>query len=192
MNEARPQEFKSKALPLLDEMYGVALRMTRHPQVAEDLVAEAFARGWKSLEQFQPGTNLRAWLYRIMTNAYINDFRKKNREPEKVSVDAYEKLDEFHLYNRLSTEAPAAPDPVRDVIARLTNDDFRTALDALPEEFRTAIVLYDLQGLSYDDVAKALDVPIGTVRSRLARGRRQLQAALYRHAVDAGLVGAQR
>lgn len=192
MNEARPQEFKSKALPLLDEMYGVALRMTRHPQVAEDLVAEAFARGWKSLEQFQPGTNLRAWMYRIMTNAYINDFRKKNREPEKVSVDAYEKLDEFHLFNRLSTEAPAAPDPVRDVIARLTNDDFRTALDALPEEFRTAIVLYDLQGLSYDDVAKALDVPIGTVRSRLARGRRQLQAALYRHAVDAGLVGAQR
>lgn len=192
MDEARQQEFKAKALPLLDEMYGVALRMTRNPQIAEDLVAEAFSRGWKSLDQFQPGTNLRAWLYRILTNAYINDFRKKNREPEKVSVDAYEKLDEFHLFNRLSAEAPAAPDPVRDVIARLTNDDFRAALDALPEEFRTAIVLYDLQGLSYDEVAKALDIPIGTVRSRLARGRRQLQAALYRHAVDAGLVEAQR
>jgi RNA polymerase sigma factor (sigma-70 family) len=130
--------------------------------------------------------------FTIMTNAYINDFRKKNREPEKVSVDAYEKLDEFHLFNRLSSEAPAAPDPVRDVIGRLTNEDFRAALDALPEEYRTAIVLYDLQGLSYDDVAKALDIPIGTVRSRLARGRRQLQGALYRHAVDAGLVEAQR
>lgn len=192
MDEARKQEFKTKALPLVDEMYGVALRMTRNPQTAEDLVAEAFSRAWKNLTQFQPGTNLRAWMYRIMTNAYINDFRKKNREPEKVSVDAYEKLDEFHLFNRLSSEAPAAPDPVRDVIGRLTNEDFRAALDALPEEYRTAIVLYDLQGLSYDDVAKALDIPIGTVRSRLARGRRQLQGALYRHAVDAGLVEAQR
>lgn len=188
----RRKEFRDKALPLLDEMYGVALRMTRAPQTAEDLVAEAFARAWKNLDQFQPGTNLRAWMYRIMTNAYINDFRRKGREPEKVSVDAYDKLDDFHLFNRLSAEAPAAPDPVRDVVGRLTNEDFRAALDDLPEEYRAAIVLYDLQGLSYDEVAQSLDVPLGTVRSRLARGRRQLQKALYRHAVDAGLVGAQR
>jgi RNA polymerase sigma-70 factor (ECF subfamily) len=192
MDEARKQEFKTKALPLVDEMYGVALRMTRNPQTAEDLVAEAFSRAWKNLTQFQPGTNLRAWMYRIMTNAYINDFRKKNREPEKVSVDAYEKLDEFHLFNRLSSEAPAAPDPVRDVIGRLTNDDFRQALDALPDEYRAAIVLYDLQGLSYEEVAQALGVPIGTVRSRLARGRRLLQGARHRHALDAGLLEATR
>ena len=184
--------FEAEVIPLLDTLYAGALRMARNPDDASDLVQETVERAFKGFKSYTPGTNLRAWLFRIMTNAYINDFRKKNREPEKVSVDAYEKLDEFHLFNRLSSEAPAAPDPVRDVIGRLTNEDFRAALDALPEEYRTAIVLYDLQGLSYDDVAKALDIPIGTVRSRLARGRRQLQGALYRHAVDAGLVEAQR
>lgn len=192
MTEAGRTEFREKALPLLDEMYGVALRMTRHAQRAEDLVADTYARAWKNLDQFQPGTNLRAWMYRIMTNTYINEYRKKNREPEKVSVDAYDKLDEFHLFNRLAAEAPAGPDPVKDVINRLTNDDFREALDTLPEEYRAAIVLYDLRGLSYEETAKALDVPIGTVRSRLARGRRLLQTALHRHAVDAGLVEAPR
>lgn len=192
MTEAGRTEFREKALPLLDEMYGVALRMTRHAQRAEDLVADTYARAWKNLDQFQPGTNLRAWMYRIMTNTYINEYRKKNREPEKVSVDAYDKLDEFHLFNRLAVEAPAGPDPVKDVINRLTNDDFREALDTLPEEYRAAIVLYDLRGLSYEETAKALDVPIGTVRSRLARGRRLLQTALHRHAVDAGLVEAPR
>jgi RNA polymerase sigma-70 factor (ECF subfamily) len=173
-------------------MYGVALRMTHHAQRAEDLVAETYARAWKNIGQFQPGTNLRAWMYRIMTNTYINAFRKKTRDPEKVSMDAYEKLDEFHLFNRLSTQVPGAPDPVKDVINRLTNDDFRQALDALPDEYRAAIVLYDLQGLSYEEVAQALGVPIGTVRSRLARGRRLLQGALHRHALDAGLLEATR
>jgi RNA polymerase sigma-70 factor (ECF subfamily) len=186
MNDERRREFKEKALPLLDELYGAALRMTRNPTSAEDLVAEAFARAWKSLDQFQPGTNLRAWLYRILTNSYINIFRKKKREPEKVSVDAYEKVDQFHLFNRLAAQTPAGPDPVKDVIGRMTNEDFRKALDALPEEYRAAIVLFDLEGLSYQEVAESLDVPLGTVRSRLARGRRQLQTALHSHAVDAG------
>ncbi|MBL0058563.1 MAG: sigma-70 family RNA polymerase sigma factor [Elusimicrobia bacterium] len=186
MNDERRREFKEKALPLLDELYGAALRMTRNPTAAEDLVAEAFARAWKSLDQFQPGTNLRAWLYRILTNSYINIFRKKKREPEKVSVDAYEKVDQFHLFNRLAAQTPAGPDPVKDVIGRMTNEDFRKALDALPEEYRAAIVLFDLEGLSYQEVAESLDVPLGTVRSRLARGRRQLQTALHSHAVDAG------
>ncbi|MBK8576537.1 MAG: sigma-70 family RNA polymerase sigma factor [Elusimicrobia bacterium] len=190
MGDDRRLEFKEKALPLLDELYGTALRMTRNPAAAEDLVAEAFARAWKSLDQFEAGTNIRAWLYRILTNAYINKFRKNKREPEKVSVDAYEKADQFHLFHRLSSQAPSAPDPVKEVMGRLTNEDFRKALDALPEEYRAAVILFDLQGLSYQEVADALDVPLGTVRSRLARGRGLLQISLHRHAVDAGLVEA--
>ena len=190
MNEALQKEFQEKGLPLLDEMYGVALRMTRNPAAAEDLVAETYARGWKNLDQFTPGTNLRAWLYRILTNTFINDYRKKSREPEKVSVDAYEKIDDFHFFNRLASQLSASPDPVKDVVNRLTADDFRRALEDLPEEYRAAVILYDLQGLSYEEVAHALDIPIGTVRSRLARGRRQLQTALHRHAVDAGLAKA--
>lgn len=192
MDDARQKEFQEKALPLLDEMYGVALRMTRNPSAAEDLVADAYARGWKNLEQFTPGTNLRAWLYRILTNTYINEYRKKAREPEKVSVDAYDKIDEFHFFNRVARGHRGQNDPVRDVVNRLTTEDFHRALEQLPDEYRAAVILYDLQHLSYEEVAKALDVPIGTVRSRLARGRRQLQAALHKHAVDAGLASAPR
>ena len=178
-------------MPLVDELYGEALRMSRNPQAAEDLVAEAFAKAWKSLDQFQPGTNMRAWLYRILTNAYINTYRKKHREPEKVSVDAYEKPEDFHLFNRLSSEAGGvSPDPVQTVVDRLTDEDFRKALDGLAEEYRTAVVLYDLQGLSYQEAADSLDVPIGTVRSRLSRGRKILQKSLWRHAQDAGLAPA--
>jgi RNA polymerase sigma-70 factor (ECF subfamily) len=187
--EDRRREFREKALPLLDELYRAALRMTRNPAAAEDLAAETFARAWKNLAQFQPGTNLRAWMYRILTNTFINDYRKKGREPEKVSVDAYEKLDEFHFFNKLAA-ASHAEDPVKQVMGRMTDQDFRRALEALPEEYRAALVLYDLEGLSYQETADALQIPIGTVRSRLARGRQQLQTALYSHAVDAGLVGA--
>ncbi|MBL8023736.1 MAG: sigma-70 family RNA polymerase sigma factor [Elusimicrobia bacterium] len=188
MGDERRQEFKEKALPLLDELYGAALRMTRNPAAAEDLVADAFARAWKNIDQFSPGTNMRAWLYRILTNAYINHFRKKKREPEKVSVDAYEKIDLFHFFNKLAAHAPASPDPAKEVMGRLTNEEFRKALDALPDEYRAAVVLFDLQGLSYQEVADSLEIPLGTVRSRLARGRGLLQSSLHRHAVDAGLL----
>ncbi len=186
---ARRREFQDKALPLVDEIYGVALRMTRNPQAAEDLVADAYARAWKSLGQFEPGTNIRAWLYKILTNLYINHFRKKHREPEKVSLDAYDKIEDFHLFNRIARQgAPASPDPFEAVVGRLTNEDLQKALDGLPEEYRTAVILYDLQGLSYQEVSDALEVPLGTVRSRLARGRRALQTALLRHAAEAGLL----
>src|SRR6185436_19819999 len=128
MDAARRQEFQEKALPLLDELYGAALRMTKNPQAAEDLVSEAYARAWKSLDQFQPGTNIRAWIYRILTNAYINNFRKKHREPEKVSMDAYDKIEDFHLFNRIATHVkPASPDPLEAVIGNLTNEDFQKA-----------------------------------------------------------------
>src|ERR1041384_4162077 len=156
--------------------------MTRHPQAAGDLVSEAFTRAWKSLDQFQPGTNIRAWIYKILTNAYINNYRKKHREPEKVSVDAYDKIEDFHLFNRIAAQAPSSSaDPVASVVNRLTNEDFQEALDRLPDEYRAAVILYDLQGLSYQEVADALEVPLGTVRSRLARGRKILQSSLWKH-----------
>lgn len=187
--DARRKEFQEKALPLLNEVYGVALRMTRNPQAAEDLVSEAYARAWKSLDQFQPGTNIRAWLYRILTNAYINGYRKTRREPEKVSLDAYDRVEDFHFFNRVAAEAGGrSPDPFESVVGRFTDRDFQKALDGLPDEYRAAVILYDLQGLSYQEVADALEVPLGTVRSRLARGRKILQEALWRHAAEAGLV----
>ena len=192
MDAARKKEFQERALPLLDELYGAALRMSRNPQAAEDLVSEAFARAWKNLDQFQPGTNMRAWLYRILTNAYINNYRRKRREPEKVSVDAYDKAEDFYLYNRLASNAGgASPDPVKVVVDHLTDEHFRKALNSLPEEYRASIVLYDLQGLSYQEVSDSLEVPIGTIRSRLSRGRKILQKALWDHARDAGLVAVE-
>ena len=189
MSNAVQKEFQEKALPLLDEVYGVALRMTRNPQAAEDLVSETYARDWKNLDQFQAGTNIRAWIYRIMTNAYINLYRKQHRRPQSVALDAYDKIEDFHLFNQVAKRAAASmADPFEDVVSRLTDADFRAALDKLPDEYKTAIILYDLQGLSYQEVADALDIPLGTVRSRLARGRRILQSSLWKHAVDAGLV----
>ncbi|HRY29160.1 MAG TPA: sigma-70 family RNA polymerase sigma factor [Elusimicrobiota bacterium] len=188
MDEPRRQEFHQKALPLLNELYGVALRMTRNPQAAEDLVSEAYARAWKSLDQFQPGTNIRAWLYKILTNTYINAFRKKHREPEKVSMDAYERIEDFHFYNRIASQAGKSPDPFDSVVGKLTNEQFEKALESIPDEYRAAVVLYDLQGLSYQEVSESLEVPLGTVRSRLSRGRSLLQSALWKHAEDAGIV----
>lgn len=188
MDDQRRREFQDHGLKFLDEVYGVALRMTRNPQAAEDLVQEAYARAWQNLGQFQAGTNMRAWIYRIMTNLFINQFRHHKRAPERVSMDAYDRLDDFHLFNKIRASASPAQDPVESVIGRLTKEDFDTALDLLPEEYRTAVILYDLQGLSYQDVAEALDIPLGTVRSRLARGRRLLQASLWKHAADRGLV----
>ncbi|MBI4396503.1 MAG: sigma-70 family RNA polymerase sigma factor [Elusimicrobia bacterium] len=189
MRNARQDEFQTKALPLLDEVYGVALRMTHNPEAAEDLVADAYARAWKNLDQFQPGTNIRAWIYKILTNTYINNYRKKHREPERVSLDAYDRIEDFYLYNRL-TQQPRSfhADPVESVVGQMTNEDFKRALDKLPEEYRAAVILYDLQGLSYQEVAEAMDVPLGTVRSRLARGRKMLQSSLWTHAKEAGLL----
>lgn len=183
------EEFTTIALPYMDEIYGAALRMTRNPQTAEDLSAEVFSRAWRFFHQFERGTNIRAWLYRILTNTYINEYRKKNRQGATVAIDQYETPEEFYIYNQLAKDAiDEKQDPLRAALHKFAEEDIVRAMDKLPDDFRETVILSDLQGLSYEEIAKSLDIPIGTVRSRLNRGRRHLQKALWDEAVKSGYV----
>lgn len=186
LSEGDKERFQRDALPLLDSLYGAALRMTRNPADAEDLVQETMLRAYRSFDRFEPGTNLKAWLFRILTNAYINTYRKKQREPQKVSTDA---LEEFDLYQELrghETEFEATPEKI--VLDSLVDTDILEAIDDLPEQFRLAVVLSDIEDFSYAEMAEIMDVPMGTVMSRLHRGRKALQIRLYELARDRGII----
>ena len=182
-DEERRVVFTRDALPYLDQLYSAALRYTRNPADAEDLVQEAFAKAYSAFHQFEPGTNLKAWLYRILTNTYINAYRKEQRRPQEVSADANE---EFSLYDRL-THRTAKPAEV-EVLEHLTDEEVKQALSALPEQFRIAVYLADVEGFRYAEIAEIMDTPIGTVMSRLHRGRGALQKALYDYASARGLI----
>ena len=180
------RRFQEDALPLLDSLYAGALRMTRNPADAEDLVQETMLRAYRSFDRFEPGTNLKAWLFRILTNAYINVYRKRQREPQKVSQDDVE---EFDLYQELKDHDPqftATPETI--VLDSLVDGDIIEAIDALPEQFRLAVILSDIEGFTYAEMADIMDVPMGTVMSRLHRGRKALQKRLWDLAVDRGIV----
>jgi RNA polymerase sigma-70 factor (ECF subfamily) len=180
------KRFREEALPLLDSLYGAALRMTRNPADAEDLVQEAMLRAYRSFDRFEPGTNLKAWLFRIMTNAFINTYRKKQREPRKVPQDDVE---EFDLYQQLKDHDPQfSTTPETIVLDSLVDSDITDAIDDLPEQFRLAVVLSDVEGFSYAEMAEIMDVPMGTVMSRLHRGRKALQKRLWKVARDRGIV----
>jgi RNA polymerase sigma-70 factor (ECF subfamily) len=185
-DEERRARFSAEALPYLDQLYSAALRYTRNPPDAEDLVQDAFAKAYAAFHQFRPGTNLRAWLYRILTNTYINAYRKQQRRPDEVSADVATPDGEFSLYDRIA-ETTAKPAEV-EVLERLTADEVKDALAALPEQFRMAVYLADVEGFSYAEIAEIMDSPIGTVMSRLHRGRAALQKALYDYAHRRGLV----
>jgi RNA polymerase sigma-70 factor, ECF subfamily len=182
----REARFSAEALPYLDQLYSAALRYTRNPADAEDLVQETFAKAFAAFHQYRPGTNLRAWLYRILTNTYINAYRKRQRRPDEVSADVQTEDGEFSLYDRIA-EATARPAEV-EVLERLTDDEVKTALADLPEQYRMAVYLADVEGFSYAEIAEIMDSPIGTVMSRLHRGRGALGRALYDYAVRRGLV----
>ena len=187
--EDRKKEFSDTAFPYMDEMYAGAMRMTRNPQAAEDLVSEVFTKAWKSFHQFEKGTNMRAWLYRILTNTYINIYRKRTRQGIPVNIDQYESPEEFNFYHKVAKEAlHDDEDPAQAVLAKFAEEDIVRAMDKLPDGFREAVILSDLQGLSYEEISKSLDVPLGTVRSRLNRGRKQLQKALWDEAVQSGYI----
>lgn len=180
------RRFQEDALPLLDSLYGAALRMTRNPQDAEDLVQETMMRAFRAFDRFEAGTNLKAWLFRILTNAYINTYRKRQREPQKVSADEVEEFDLYRELKNHDTQFEATPESI--VLDSLVDSDIIDAIDDLPEQFRLAVVLSDIEGFSYAEMAEIMDVPMGTVMSRLHRGRKALQKRLWELARDRGIV----
>ena len=164
-------------------LYSAALRMTRNSADAEDLVQETYLRAYRGFGGFEEGTNLRAWLYRILTNAYINAYRAKQRRPEESDLDDVEDL---YLYRRIGAleQALAGRSAEDELMSWFTDDEVKQALEALPEQFRLAVYLADVEGFSYKEIADILDIPIGTVMSRLHRGRKALQKQLYEFAVE--------
>jgi len=176
------QEFVALVEQHLNGLYGAALRLTRKRDAAEDLVQETFLKAWRSFHTFQPGTNARAWFYRIMMNSYIDSYRKADREPEIVDQ---EDIEEQYLYSRVqeSEELRRQGNPEEIALRRVMEADVESALASLPETFRAAVILADLEGFSYKEIAQILKIPIGTVMSRLFRGRRLLQRALWEYAV---------
>ena len=176
--------FERDAVPLLSGMYSSALRMTRNPSDAEDLVQETFLRAYRGFSGFREGTNLKAWLYRILTNTFINSYRKRQREPQTVPDD---NVEDWYLYDRLAAQSSTASAEAT-VLDSMPDEDVRAALDALPEGYRMAVLLADVEGFSYKEIAEILDIPIGTVMSRLHRGRRALEKALWERTRERGLV----
>jgi RNA polymerase sigma-70 factor (ECF subfamily) len=179
------ERFEREAMPLMPNLYSAALRLTRNPADAEDLVQETFLRAYRGFASFQEGTNLRAWLYRILTNSFINTYRKKQREP--VTVEGPDDVDEWYLFDRLGSRS-VQTSAESEVLDRIPDEDVKQALEALPEGFRMAVLLADVEGFSYKEIAEIMDVPIGTVMSRLHRGRRALEKGLYDVAEKRGLV----
>ena len=178
--------FAEQAMPLMGSLYSGALRMTRNPADAEDLVQEVYLRAYRGFGGFEQGTNLKAWLFRILTNTYINSYRARQRRPEETELDEVEDL---YLYRRLGgleavTYSRSAEDELMDTF---TDAEVKAAVEDLPEGFRMAVMLADVEGFSYKEIAEILDVPIGTVMSRLHRGRKALQKRLLDSAVNHGL-----
>lgn len=177
------ERFEAAVMPLVPQLYGMALRLTRNPSDAEDLVQQTFLRAYQAFDRFEDGSNLRAWLFKILTNAFISDYRKAQRRPQTVSVDAGD--DDVSLYDRI---AQSGETPEVAMLARLPGDEVRAALEGLPEQFRVAVLLADVEGFSYQEIADITGVAIGTVMSRLHRGRKALQRALWEYAREHNLV----
>lgn len=181
--------FEADALSYLDALYRTALRMTRSEAEAEDLVQETYIRAFRFKEQFEPGTNLKAWLFRILTNTFINLFRRRKTQPQTTELDD---IDESALYRHMtgSSAASSASQPEKVVLDSVVDTEVTAALEELPEKFRT-VVLLDVEGFSYKEMAEMLHIPIGTVMSRLHRGRKFLQKRLYDLALDRGIQAAR-
>jgi len=181
--------FETEALTFLDALYRTGLRMTRSEAEAEDLVQETYIKAFRHRDQFTPGTNLKAWLFRILTNTFINQYRRKAARPETTELDD---VDESILYRHMRDVSPgsSSPDPEAELINNTLSSEVKEALESLPEKFRTTVLL-DVEGFAYKEIAQMLDIPIGTVMSRLHRGRKYLQKRLYDVARDRGIVAAR-
>lgn len=176
-----PREFERQAIPHLGSLYNTAYRMARNAQDAEDLVQETYLRAYRSFDQFTPGTNLKAWLFRILKNAFINEYRKRRAAPVEEEFAALEESFESRID---SDRYPSAKTPEQEALEGSLDENVQRALDELPPDYRMAVLLADLEGFSYKEIAEILEIPIGTVMSRLYRGRKQLEEVLLRYARD--------
>jgi len=183
-DEERAARFERDAMPYLEQLYAAAMRMTRNPQDAEDLVQETFAKAYAAFHQFNEGTNLKAWLYRILTNTFINSYRKKQRQPQQSMS---EDVEDWQLARAESHTSSGLKSAEMEALEHLPDSDVKEALSQLPEDFRLAVYLADVEGFPYKEIAQIMDTPIGTVMSRLHRGRRQLRALLTDYARDRGM-----
>lgn len=174
------ESFEREALVHLDSLYRVALRLTSNAAEADDLVQETMLKAYRAWDQFQRGTNAKGWLLTILRHAFINEYRRRTRHPETVDLDA---IEPFSVFEELQDE-----DPQGTFFDRIVDDEVLRAIDELPEQFRETAVLSDVEGLSYEEIARVLDVPVGTVKSRLFRARRLLQQKLYNYAVGMGYI----
>jgi RNA polymerase sigma-70 factor, ECF subfamily len=184
---ADQSRFAEEAMEYMGSLYSAALRMTRNPADAEDLVQETYLKAYRAFGSYKEGTNLKAWLYRILTNTFINSYRARKRRPEQTELDDVEDL---YLYRRLGglEAVSAGRSAEEDVLDRFTEAEVKEAVEALPEQFRLAVLLADVEGFSYKEIAEILDIPIGTVMSRLHRGRKALQKTLHDFGMQRGLV----
>jgi len=180
--------FADQAMEFMPALYTAALRMTRNAAEAEDLVQETYLKAYRAFGSFEQGTNLKAWLYKILTNTFINAYRSRRRRPEQTEI---EDVEDLYLYRRLGglEGAAAGRSAEEEVLDHFTDSDVKEALESLPETFRMAVLLADVEGFSYREIADIMEIPIGTVMSRLHRGRRALQKALLEFGMERGLVG---
>ena len=176
--------FEEQALPLLDQLYGGAMRLTRNPQDAEDLIQETYLKAYKNFDSFKQGTNLKAWLYRIMTNTYINSYRKAKRRPAESSADD---LSDFQLYTTAGHDSTGLESAEVEALKLMPDSAISEAMNDLPEDYRMVVYYADVVGLAYKEIAEIMDTPLGTVMSRLHRGRKLLRGALKDVAREEGI-----
>ncbi len=185
LNDAtKRKEFEAEALPHMDALYRTALRLAKNQSDAEDLVQEAFAKAYRFWDKFESGSNCRAWLFKIMTNIFINEYRSKSRSPLQANIDD---IDDNYLYGQLAP-GEMTENPEQTLFSKLFNDDVKKAIESLPDDFRMVAVLSFLEGFSYQEIAEIADLQLGTVKSRLHRGRKLLQKQLFDYAVKNGYI----